>query len=35
LFDLPEMIALNLLLVPLFILSAIHVFRRNTVPGFR
>jgi hypothetical protein len=35
LFNLQEMIALSLLLVSLFILTAIQVFRRNPVPGFR
>lgn len=35
LFDLPEMIALSVLLVSLFIISAIHLFRRNPVAGFR
>jgi prolipoprotein diacylglyceryltransferase len=34
LFNLQEMIAISLLLVSLFIITAIHVFRRNTVPGF-
>lgn len=35
LFNLPEMIFLSLLLVSLFIITAILVFRRNTLPGFR
>jgi prolipoprotein diacylglyceryltransferase len=35
LFNLPEMIALNLLLVSLFIITAFYLFRRNRVPGFR
>ena len=34
LFNLPEMIALSLLLVSIFIITAILVFRRNTVSGF-
>jgi hypothetical protein len=35
LLNLPEMIALSLLVVSLFITTAIHVFRRNIVPEFR
>jgi prolipoprotein diacylglyceryltransferase len=34
LFNLQEMIALGLLLVSLFIMTAIHLFRRDRVPGF-
>jgi prolipoprotein diacylglyceryltransferase len=34
-FNLPEMIALSLLLISLFIITSIHVFRRNSVPTFR
>jgi len=35
LFNLPELIALSLLLISLFISTAIHIFRRNQEPGFR
>ena len=33
LFNQPEMIALSLLLVALFIINVIHIFRRNPLPG--